>query len=223
MAKQEPGASEPSRETLDVSHDASNTEKAESKQADEEETEATFPAKPAETDAGGSPADTARLRHRRVKLGILGITVVVLFGLVSYGSYAYGDSRGRSQQALVDNASAAATSLQVPKGATIIEQCDPHKGTQYILPSKIPNGPVYNVYKGKVIGVEYMIGKQDLASNKSFLDLPLFGQKYVHMNIGLLSQGHAGYPVPHYHVDLYSVPFSEEQAISCTAATTGVW
>jgi hypothetical protein len=202
-------------ETQDISRSPTNTEKLGPKQPVGEAVEVTFPNKPAEIDPAGSPTNNTQRRRQHVKLGFLGVIGLLLLGLIGYGSYAYGYSQGSSHQASVNNASVAAASLQVPKGATIIEQCDAHKGTQYALPSDIPHGPVYNVYKGKVIGVEYMIGKQDLANDESFYNLPLFGQKYNHMNIGLLSEGHAGYPVPHYHVDIYTVSYAAEQAITC--------
>lgn len=108
-----------------------------------------------------------------------------------------------------------ADTFTLPQNATIISQCAKNRGTQYVLPKDIPLGPVYNVYNNKVIGIEYMIGKSDLIGGESYLNLPLNGQKYDHVNIGLLSNGHAGYPAPHYHVDIMTVPTSVTDKITC--------
>lgn len=110
---------------------------------------------------------------------------------------------------------AAAASLGVPEGATIIEQCAPNRGTQFILPADIPHGPVYSVYQGKVIGLEYMIGKAELADNVNFYGLPLYNKMYDHLDIGLQSQGHAGFPEPHYHIDIHTDSRSASAAITC--------
>ncbi len=111
----------------------------------------------------------------------------------------------------------SSTELSVPQDATVIAQCAKGRGTQYALPKDIPLGPVYNVYEGKVIGIEYMVGKDDLlTSAKSYLNLPLKNIKYDHVNIGLLSQGHAGFPQPHDHVSFMMVPTSLTDKIICT-------
>lgn len=105
--------------------------------------------------------------------------------------------------------------LTVPEGATVIAECAKGRGKQYVLPKDIPQGPVYNVYNGKVIGIEYMLGQQDVLSSKDYLDLPLQGVKYDHINIGLLSKGHSGYPDPHYHVDIFTISHEEALKITC--------
>lgn len=177
--------------------------------------EATFPANstPGSSSESFVPKTRHRLPHVRT---MLILAIVLLLCIANFGSYFYGYNRGHSNaNSVIASAEAAETSLQVPKGATIIEQCDPGKGTQYVLPSDIPHGPVYDVYNGKVIGVEYMIGKQDLANNVSYFNLPLFGKKYNHIDIGMLSQGHAGYPVPHYHVDIDMISRAASEAITC--------
>lgn len=105
--------------------------------------------------------------------------------------------------------------LAVPKDATIIAECAKGRGKQYVLPKDIPQGPVYNVWNGKVIGIEYMLGQKDVAANKDFLNLPLEGVKYDHINIGLLSKGHSGFTDPHYHVDVFTISHEEASKITC--------
>lgn len=157
------------------------------------------------------------------KKPILMILVLLVAVLIS-GLGGYMVSNSKSNKALSKaNASIAALSkekeISIPQGATVIAQCSKGRGTQYALPKDIPLGPVYNVYEGKVIGIEYMVGKDDLlGASKNFLNLPLADAKFDHVNIGLLSQGHAGFPAPHYHVDIMTVPSSVTDKITCPVA-----
>ena len=175
--------------------------------------EVTYPAAPPTQPAPSVPTPTSRKpKVLPVVLVTLAACLLVITGL---GSYFYGFSRGRTAEASAAKANAISSALQVPKGAAIMEQCSVGRGTQYVLPTNIPHGPVFNVYRGKVIGVEYMIGQQDLASDSSFYDLPLYGNSYDHVDIGLQSKGHTGFPEPHYHVDIYNISRAASAAITC--------
>lgn len=110
--------------------------------------------------------------------------------------------------------------ISLPADAVVIQACSDHRGKLYVKPSDIPVGPVYMVNNGKVIGVEFMLAKDDFLSGKSFKYLAGLGIKVDHVNIGLLSQGHEGYPVPHYHVDVYAISKAEEDAIICPGSST---
>lgn len=112
--------------------------------------------------------------------------------------------------------------IVLPADAVSIQKCSDHRGELFAKPSDIPLGPVYMVNQGKVIGIEYMLEKQKFldGNTQSFLNLPALGIKADHVNIGLLSQGHEGFPQPHYHVDIYAVPASVERAIVCPKAST---
>ncbi|GAC1387536.1 MAG: hypothetical protein NVS1B7_0660 [Candidatus Saccharimonadales bacterium] len=152
---------------------------------------------------------------------IVGATIALLLILIAgAGSYVYATGIANKKIDDVKRSSAAANvsqELSIPAGATVIAECAKGRGKQYVLPKDIPLGPVYNVSEGKVIGIEYMVGKDDLiGSTKNFLNLPLNNIKYDHVNIGLLSQGHAGFPSPHYHVDVMMVPTSVTDKITCT-------
>lgn len=143
--------------------------------------------------------------------------VLLLSVAVGAGAYVYGKSKAPTKTETVTKTVKAAE-LTVPQGATVFSQCVPGKGTLSALPENIPTGPVYLVNQGKTIGLEFMVGKDDLFSGKNFLNLPLSNQQYDHINIGILSQGHAGFPSPHYHVDVFMVPDSVASAITCPAA-----
>lgn len=160
-----------------------------------------------------TPFPDTQPSHRLRNAILMALIIIIIASSTGAAGYYYG--RSKIQQPVATPA--PAPDLTVPADATILAQCAKGRGTQYALPKDIPLGPVYNVYQGKVIGLEFMIGRDDLLSaNKNYLNLPLFGQKYDHINIGLLSQGHAGYPVPHYHVDLFTIPDSVSKAITCS-------
>lgn len=174
--------------------------------------EATFPAPEpsAETAPGHAPGP---VRSSHIKIFLAGGAIgVLLLGVVGFSTYTIGYNQGRAH---VSGKTTTDAPIQVPQGATIISQCAVGRGTQYVLPSNIPHGPVFNVYKGNVIGLEYMIGRDDLAQDMSFYNLPLYGKKYDHIDVGLMSQGHAGYPEPHYHVDIYNISRAASTAITC--------
>lgn len=107
--------------------------------------------------------------------------------------------------------------LTLPEGAVEINACAKGRGKQFALPKDIPFGPVYNVHEGKVTAIEFMPAQSDFtaATPKDFIDLKLYGVEYDHVNIGLLSNGHAGYPAPHYHIDVFTITHEESTKITC--------
>ncbi len=107
----------------------------------------------------------------------------------------------------------------LPNDAVLIQHCADHKGALYIKPNDIPVGPVYMIFNNALIGIEYMLGKDDFLNGKSYQNLAGLGVKVDHVNIGLLSQGHEGYTAPHYHVDLYNVSRTTEQGILCPGSS----
>lgn len=177
--------------------------------------EKTFPAPPQAPQAPQPPLPAAgKTSNAWLKPAVIGVLAVAGLAAALGGTYWFGYSRGQAVQAKT-NLSQQPAPLQVPKGATIISQCSKGRGEQYVLPANIPHGPVFNVFNGKVIGIEYMISPTDLASDMTFFNLPTYGQKFDHLDVGLLSQGHTGYPVPHYHVDMYTVSRAFSQSITC--------
>jgi hypothetical protein len=109
--------------------------------------------------------------------------------------------------------------ISLPTNAIQIQKCADYKGTLFVEPENIPVGPVYMVKNGEVIGIEYMLSKEEFLNGKSYKFLKGLGLKVDHVNIGLLSKGHEGYTAPHYHVDIYTVPQDFEQQILCGTPT----
>lgn len=112
--------------------------------------------------------------------------------------------------------------LTLPADAVRIQACSDHRGTLYIRPQDIPIGPIYMVHDGKVIGIEFMLNQNEFLSGKSYKYLSALNITIDHVNTGLLSQGHAGYPLPHYHIDLYTVSREIEDTILCTNTSSNM-
>lgn len=107
------------------------------------------------------------------------------------------------------------STLEVPDDAQVINECAARRGKQFVKPEDIPFGPVYGVWEDEITSVEYMLGKEDFLGGTDYNDVDLMGAEYDHMDVGLLSEGHAGYPEPHYHVDLFTISQEESEQITC--------
>ena len=155
-----------------------------------------------------------------VKHGLPVLVVAVIAAILGLGggfavAAASGVSFKKQAAQTVEAPKVVAKELKVPDDATVISECAKGRGKQYVRPKDIPQGPVYNVFNGKVIGIEYMLSQKDMLANKDYLNLLLEGVAYDHMNVGLLSKGHSGYPEPHYHIDVFTVSNEEASKITC--------
>ncbi|MEO6761642.1 MAG: hypothetical protein ABI220_04685, partial [Candidatus Saccharimonadales bacterium] len=102
--------------------------------------------------------------HHSVKILLLVVVALVILVAAVAAGYAYGRGKTMSETTAKPAAASAMSAMPVPQGATILEQCEPGLGRQYILPKDIPGGPVYNVYQGKLTGIQYMISLKSLGS-----------------------------------------------------------
>jgi hypothetical protein len=93
----------------------------------------------------------------------------------------------------------------LPKGTVKISGVVPAMGEHWANPKDLPLGPIYCVYKNKVVCIEYMISQADLTAGKSWPELT--GLKRLppinHVNMGFEAKGHEGYEVPHYDMHIY--------------------
>ncbi len=96
-------------------------------------------------------------------------------------------------------------------------------GEHWANPQKLPLGPIYLVYKGKVIGLEYMYAEKDmmdmsiptpagLEQFKALMDLPV-GATINHVDVSFMPKGHEGFAVPHSDIHLYFITPAEKNAI----------
>lgn len=119
----------------------------------------------------------------------------------------------------VSIAQAPAGEMKLPEGAIKISDAVPAMGEHWANPKDLPLGPIYLVWQGKVIGVEYMFTlamlnqspnrraapDSKLALRYDTPNLPLFGQKIDHLVIAYMPDGHEGFKVPHYDYHFYFV------------------
>lgn len=148
--------------------------------------------------------------------------VIFLFLIVGlFGGYVLSTiSPINKPEKVVDVAQTEKNEVVLPPDAVRIQACSDHRGTLYVRPQDIPIGPVYMVHDGKVIGIEFMLNQNEFLSGKSYKYLSALNITIDHVNTGLLSQGHAGYPLPHYHIDMYTVSREVEDSIVCTDPAT---
>lgn len=109
--------------------------------------------------------------------------------------------------------------LKLPSDVSLVQSCADKKGSLYAKASDLPVGPIYMVHDSKVIGIEYMLDKNQLtAAGKNFTNLAGDKIQVNHVNIGTLSTGHEGAKSAHYHVDLYAIESSVAEGIKCDSA-----
>lgn len=93
----------------------------------------------------------------------------------------------------------------LPEGTVKVSGVVPGMGEHWANPKDLPLGPLYCVYQGKVVCLEYMISQADLAAGKSWPELT--GLKNLppinHVNMGFEPKGHEGYEIPHYDLHIY--------------------
>lgn len=149
------------------------------------------------------------------------LLLILLIAAIAYIAYSYGKSQSKPATAAVNTMSNMTTTanITVPNGATLLEQCVPGLGAQYVMPKNIPEGPIYNVYKGKVVGIEYMDDLSLLTSPSEISTLGLMGAKYDHVNISLML-GHAGLQTNHYMLDFMFITKSQASMIKCAPSGT---
>ncbi|MGE5701296.1 MAG: hypothetical protein ACM32O_02100 [Clostridia bacterium] len=82
---------------------------------------------------------------------------------------------------------------------------------------ELPTGPIYGVYNGKLVFLEYMIAQEDFANGVNHVNLN--GMKGVPMpavvqvDVEYQSHGHPGFEVPHFDIHNYFITDEEQQAI----------
>lgn len=110
--------------------------------------------------------------------------------------------------------------IMLPKDATVTAECADERGKQYIVPKDIPTGPIYDVYQGKVVAVEYLIGQTELASKSDmYADLKMpKGGTYDHLML-MPTAPHAGLNEAHFHVIAYLISQHDASMIKCDASS----
>jgi len=95
----------------------------------------------------------------------------------------------------------------VPRGFVPAGGCVPGMGQHWISPKAYPFGPIYGVFQGRLVFVEYMIAQEAFKAGKSWTGLRVpRGVRVDHLDLEFLPKGHEGYEIPHYDLHIYFVP-----------------
>ncbi len=121
-------------------------------------------------------------------------------------------------------ACATAPKMELPEGLMTEGGVVPGMGEHWFNPAQMPLGPIYLVYEGEVIGVEYMWSEdmmQDVSiptpagpvEFKALVPLPV-GVVVDHATVTLMPLGHEGFEVPHSDIHMYFITQTEVAAIT---------
>jgi hypothetical protein len=90
----------------------------------------------------------------------------------------------------------------------------PTMGETYVSPKNPAEGPYLGYSRdGKLIDTVYMIPIKDFDEHAKLPELVAPAGQVDHVGI-YFNPGHAGMPVPHYHIVLWHVPKSKESLVS---------
>lgn len=109
--------------------------------------------------------------------------------------------------------------LALPKGTVQITPVVPAMGEHWSNPQAgdLPTGPIYGVYNGKLVFLEYMIALEDFTKGKNHANLA--GMKgvpspaVVQIDVEFQATGHEGFEVPHYDIHAYFISEEDQQKI----------
>ena len=125
---------------------------------------------------------------------------------------------------LVGGIACAAPEMELPEGAQKLSDIVPAMGEHWADPADLPLGPIYLVYKGEVIGIEYM-WSDDMMQEvsiptpegdehfKALVPLPV-GVVVDHVDVAFMEHGHEGFEVPHWDIHMYFITQAEKAAIT---------
>lgn len=108
--------------------------------------------------------------------------------------------------------------LVLPEGTI---QLDPHvvpaMGEHWANPKQMPNGPIYGVYNGKLIFLEYMFDQADFVKGVNHTNLDgmkgLPSPSVVQTDIEFQPYGHPGFDIPHFDLHHYFISDEEQHKI----------
>ncbi len=118
----------------------------------------------------------------------------------------------------------AASKMELPADAIQLSDVIPQMGEHWANPAQLPLGPIYLVYKGEVIGIEYMWSDDMLqeveiptpeGSEHINVLVPLpVGVVVDHVDYAFMPHGHEGFEAPHHDLHMYFITQAEKSAIT---------
>jgi len=111
----------------------------------------------------------------------------------------------------------------LPGGVVKLTPSIPGMGEHWANPDDMPLGPIYLLYKGEVIGVEFMYTQEMLEEVKIptpegeeiFYELANLEVNHPvnHVDVGFMPEGHEGFEGPHWDIHIYFMSHAEHLAI----------
>lgn len=107
--------------------------------------------------------------------------------------------------------------LVLPEGSIQLTPVVPAMGEHWANLQDMPIGPIYGVYNGKLVFIEYMIAQEDFIKGVSHTNLG--GMKgvpspsVVQSDIEFQEHGHEGFEIPHYDIHAYFITDEQQQQI----------
>ena len=116
----------------------------------------------------------------------------------------------------------AAPKLALPQGYINVSEVIPAMGEHWLNPEN-PAAPVYLIYKGEVIGIEYMYTEDMMQEVEiptpegpehfnALASLPV-GVEVDHVDVAFMTHGHEGFDVPHWDIHLYFITQAEKATV----------
>jgi hypothetical protein len=171
-----------------------------------------------------------------MKSVLLGILLVAAIGSSVAAFLFYQDKQKLT--AILETPPVDTSAVTLPEDAVKISECVPFEGEHYVQPSKLPDGPFYVAYEGKVSAVEFMFTPDRIPNEKgakmdpkeamemiqknklSLADLVLVHNfEFDLMNLRYKSitltwaSPHSGLTKPHYDLHLFFVDKAEAKSI----------
>ena len=111
--------------------------------------------------------------------------------------------------------------LVLPDGTIQLDpQVVPAMGEHWANPKQMPNGPIYGVYNGKLVFLEYMFAQDDFIKGKSHTTLDgmkgLPSPSVVQTDLEFQPHGHPGFDIPHFDLHHYFISDEEQHKIGTT-------
>jgi hypothetical protein len=173
-------------------------------------------------------------------LPIIFLLIIIGFGYVIYQWFTI--DRELKEMKVKEQQRIESETITLPPDAVKTSGCVAHMGEHWARPSDLPFGPIYTVYKGKVISIEYMFKSTDVPGEVLAKGSPEFAMKYMkdnnlsfgdifrpHFTFNLnnlkykfanleWTQPHAGFLEPHYDLHFFIISKDELEAV-CPNAT----
>lgn len=123
----------------------------------------------------------------------------------------------------VNSASDSAAEIKLPADAVKLSPCIPHMGFHWGAPDSLGFGPTFNVWNGKVVGIEYHLDFPALSTfskpAEPFTPF-LFNKTYDHFVMNAVPTGHGGKPTPHWDIHIMTISRAEAEKITCIGEET---